>query len=312
MMANFIKRWRVWGPLTAVLAAGMLGGAPERASFEAALMPETTSEQVRPLRIVLLADKKDHGPAGNGLHDYPLWQERWALLLGGRAASEAEQVNLHGPAIMDIAQDAGASGVTAECATGWPSEAQFAAADVIVAYGYLPWSDLRKRQVAAFLARGGGLVVIHSATWTKPKADPDVASLLGVGGFTRYRHGEVRVEMVAPEHPICRNLPQLIVLEDETYWPPTPSIDPSRVTVLAASREKDEDGSQQPQPVFWTFEIGRGRVFGCVPGHQARTFDDPWFRVLLLRGIAWTAGESAFRFDGLVPRGARFDEPAEK
>ncbi len=27
------------------------------------------------LNILLLADEKDHGPAGNGLHDYPLWQE---------------------------------------------------------------------------------------------------------------------------------------------------------------------------------------------------------------------------------------------
>ena len=24
------------------------------------------------LNVVLLADEKDHGPAGNGLHDYPL------------------------------------------------------------------------------------------------------------------------------------------------------------------------------------------------------------------------------------------------
>ena len=29
------------------------------------------------LHVVLLADEKDHGPAGTGLHDYPLWQKRW-------------------------------------------------------------------------------------------------------------------------------------------------------------------------------------------------------------------------------------------
>jgi len=52
---------------------------------------------VEKLHVVLLADKKDHGPAGNGLHDYPLWQKRWALLLGGEAASEEKQVNLVGP-----------------------------------------------------------------------------------------------------------------------------------------------------------------------------------------------------------------------
>ncbi len=312
-MQGLIKKRSVWAALTMTLAAGLLGGgAPDRAAFEAALVRETAFESARPLRIVLLADKKDHGPAGNGLHDYPLWQERWALLLGGRDASLAAQGNLDGSAVTDAALEAGAAGVTVERATGWPSEEQFAAADVIVAYCYLTWTDARKRQLAAYLERGGGLAVLHSATWTKPKADQDVASLLGVGGFTKYRHGAVRVEVNAPEHPIWRILPQEFALDDETYWPPTPPVDPSRVTVLAVSLEKEEDGARQPQPVFWTFETGRGRVFGCVPGHAARTFDAPWFRLVLLRGIAWTAGGCPYRFDYIASRGVRFNTGQEK
>ncbi|HRU19558.1 MAG TPA: hypothetical protein P5125_04300, partial [Kiritimatiellia bacterium] len=96
------------------LAVGALGGATERAAFEAAFVKERAPEPAPPLRIVLLADKKDHGPVGNGLHDYPLWQERWALLLGGRAASDAAQVNLHDPAIADAALEEGAPGVSVE------------------------------------------------------------------------------------------------------------------------------------------------------------------------------------------------------
>jgi type 1 glutamine amidotransferase len=42
---------------------------------------------------------------------------------------------------------------------------------------------------------------------------------------------------------------------------------------------------------------GKGRVFGCVLGHYAATFDDPFFRILLLRGMAWAAGESPYRWD---------------
>jgi len=41
------------------------------------------SSQFKPTTIVLLADVKDHGPED---HDYPLWKERWARLLGGSAA----------------------------------------------------------------------------------------------------------------------------------------------------------------------------------------------------------------------------------
>ena len=53
-------------------------------------------EELRTLRVVLLADVKDHGPDA---HDYPLWQKRWALLLGGRRAAgdSVKQVNLFGP-----------------------------------------------------------------------------------------------------------------------------------------------------------------------------------------------------------------------
>ena len=60
----------------------------------------------------------------------------------------------------------------------------------------------------------------------------------------------------------------------------------------------------QPQPLFWTLEHGRGRVFVSIPGHYSWTFDDPLFRVLLLRGIAWTAHEPVDRFNDLVWPGA--------
>lgn len=277
--------------------------APLRAAFEAAVTrSEPEAGMLRPLRIVLLADRKDHG---TNEHDYPLWQERWALLLGGRAASAATQINLYGAPIEDGKIFEGAANVTVERAWGWPSDAQFATADVIVAFCYLPWTDARKKQVADYLGQGRGLVVIHSATWTKPKADPEVAALTGVGGFARYRHGKVRVELTAPEHPLCRDLPKTHFLNDEPYWPPVPAVDSSRVTVLAVSQEKEGAGPDRPQPLFWAHSGVRGRTFGCVPGHYSWTFDDPWFRLWILRGIAWAAGESPCRLDGLALRGAR-------
>ena len=40
-------------------------------------------------------------------------------------------------------------------------------------------------------------------------------------------------------------------------------------------------------------------------GHYSWTFDDPLFRILLLRGIAWTTQEEVDRFNDLVTPGAR-------
>ena len=245
------------------------------------------------LHIVLLADEKDHGPAGNGLHDYPLWQKRWALLLGGKEASEERQVNLVGPPDKDTDYRKGMPNVQVATAWHWPSEEHFQTADVIMAYCYLEWTDERLAQVRRYLEGGGGLVLIHSATWTKPKPSREVAEVGGVGGFKLFRHGAVRLDMVAPEHPICAGLPETIILkDDETYWPPTPIME--GVTVLATSVEDKAKRGSTPkaaQPMFWTYELGEGRVFGCVPGHRTQTFDHPMFRKLLLRGMIWVAGE---------------------
>ena len=264
----------------------------------------SASPVTKPIQIVLLADKKDHGPSGNGLHDYPLWQKRWASLLSSNKASEKEQGSLSGRSDQKAMSDRGTPNVHVTTAWDWPSDDQFRTADVIVAYCYLDWTADRLVQVHRYLEEGGGLVLIHSAAWTKPKPSPDVAKVIGVGGFQLYRHGPVRMTVMASEHPICVGLPDTIVLdEDETYWPPTPLMD--RVAVLATSVEDKGARGATPtseQPMLWCYQVGRGRVFGCVPGHQAKTFDDPVFRTLLLRGIGWAAADSPSRWDALASR----------
>ena len=77
------------------------------------------------------------------------------------------------------------------------------------------------------------------------------------------------------------------------------------VTVLITSVEDTGSRGSTPraaQPVFWSHEFGGGRVFGCVPGHCAQTFDDPLFRKLLPRAVAWAAGENPVRFGELAAR----------
>ena len=60
-----------------------------------------------------------------------------------------------------------------------------------------------------------------------------------------------------------------------------------------------------PQPQLWTYQPGNGRVLVSIPGHYSWTFDDPIFRTLLLRGMAWVADEPIDRFNVLVTLGAR-------
>lgn len=263
-----------------------------------------TPSSSKPMTILLLADVKDHGKEA---HDYPLWQERWARLLGGSVAWGKGRVNLYGEAVFQTAIAPGSPGIKVLKAQGWPSQEQFDMADVVVAFCYLNWDPQRTEQVSKYLARGRGLVVIHAATWTKPKPSAEVGAMLGVGGFQSYRHGVVKLQIEKPEHFICLGLPRQIELDDETYWPATPEPKAPGYTVLATSQEKTKPGADttQPQVIFWTCQPGAGRVFGCVLGHFTWTFDDPYARVLLLRGIAWAGGTNPYRFDPLVLQGAR-------
>ncbi len=250
------------------------------------------------MTILLLADVKDHGPEA---HDYPLWQERWARLLGGSAAWGKGPVNLYGGTNVSPAEATLVPGVKVLKAWSWPSQEQFNTADVVVAFCYLNWDSNRLDQVEKYLGRGKGLVVIHAATWTKPKASAEVGALLGIGGFQKYHHGLVKLEIERSDHAVCLGLPREIELHDETYWPATPEPTAPAYTVLATSSEQTDPGkASQPHPMFWTCQPKGGRVFGCVLGHFTWTFDDPYVRILLLRGIGWAGGTNPFRFDSLV------------
>lgn len=262
---------------------------------------------LRELNVVLVAFKKDHGP---NEHDYPLWQKRWAVLLGGKKAGQEKQVNLYGPAPKAKQKRtlAGAPKVQVSTANGWPSKEQLKTADLIAAFCYVQWDEQKFEDLEEFLSRGGGFVILHPAVIIPKGKDVvgQLAKLIGLAweyDYTRWRHGPMDLKIAAPEHPICLGLPETIHLLDEAYWPLKGDL--SKVTVLASSNETISKDSQRtkPEPMFYAYECGKGRVFNCILGHYTWTFDDPYCRILLLRGMAWAAGESPYRFDRLVLRG---------
>ena len=228
-------------------------------------------EKTRPIQIVLVAGEKDHGV---GEHDYPAFQKVWSELLV--AANDTEVTT----------------------AWDWPSAKQFERAGVIVFFQHGDWNEQRAADIDAYLERGGGLVYIHWAI-DGQKGGHEFAKRIGLAGLgvVGFRHGE---EMLAfnhtANHPITRNFDTL-KLFDETYWKMAGSLPADHVLATAV-----EEG--QPQPQMWTLEPRHGRVFVSIPGHFSWTFDDPLYRILLLRGIAWAAHEPVDRFNELVWPGA--------
>jgi type 1 glutamine amidotransferase len=264
--------------------------------------------RARKLNIVLVADEMDHG---SHEHGYPLWQKRWQLLLGGKnSGSEAKQLNLFGPPVKVDADeiDAGTPNVTVTTAWKWPSKEQFKTADLVAVFCYGHWTGERVADVKGLLERGAGFVAMHPCCIVDEGTglEEEVTELIGLvwkHGYTGYRHGHMDLKITAPDHPICKGLPPSIHFLDEAYFPLVGDLD--KVTVIGTSDEKvSEDGDAiKPETMFWTYKYGKGRVYGCILGHYNWTFDDPYLRILLLRGMAWAAGESPYRFDHLVLRG---------
>ncbi len=258
---------------------GELPPPPPRrmADVEAVLAGSTPVASPRLLQVVLVGGAKDHGP---GEHDYPSCKVMWQQLL-------------------ELAY-----GVQVTTAEDWPSAEQLKSADALVFFQKGDWTPERAQELDAFLARGGGASYIHYAVDGGNDA-PGFAERIGLawmGGRSKFRHGPLDVNFTAgKQHPIGRNFDQ-VHFYDESYWQPYG--DPGRINLLATCVEEGAE-----QPLFWTREHGGGRVFVSIPGHYSWTFDDPLFRTLLLRGLAWTAKEPVDRFNELVLPGARVRQP---
>ncbi|MDA0196081.1 MAG: ThuA domain-containing protein [Bacteroidetes bacterium] len=197
----------------------------------------------------------------------------------------------------------------------FPTEAQFSRADLAVMYLHLP--RLKKRQYAtfqAFIERGGGVVSLHETAIMRPASKGKLLSeCLGFAwneGVSKW--GAIFEEVnINNDHPIFRGFPNTITIRDEFYW----DLYQEQGTKVLGSVRTGPDGeevevpiaeeqlSEEESPMFWTYELGKGKVFGTTTGHHTFTYYDPEFRIILFRAMAWVVNEQPDPFMPLVFEG---------
>jgi len=171
--------------LTNFATAAQDAGAPGARSVRAGV--------AAPLRVFIRSGPKSHGP---GAHDYPRFLKEWVPLLNER----------------------GAKAVGAEA---FPTKAQLDETDVLIlhsqAAGTIP-SPADRKNLSDFVARGGGIVVIHAAAVSD---DPDwfkgVVGGSWRNGTTKWLEGPMHLYFTDRDSPITKDASNW-AMDDEIYY----------------------------------------------------------------------------------------------
>jgi type 1 glutamine amidotransferase len=205
--------------------------------------------------------------------------------------------------------------VTVTTSMYFPKKELWEKADLVIFYF---WSREQwdYNLVDAYQKRGGGLIFIHMALMQG--SGEELSQRIGLAWDLK-RDGTkwgvlptpVTLTEAARQSPIFERFPDKFDLADEFYWELRG--DPSKITPLVTAPAgpaiankplggppKIEELDGREWPVMWTTEVGRGRVFVSGVGHNYFTFNDPYFRIILLRAMAWTMNESFDPFKPLV------------
>ena len=168
----------------------------------------------------------------------------------------------------------------------------------------LRWGERAEAALVNYVRGGKGLVVYHFSMaafdgWTEFEKMCGANWRPGNGHHSA-RH-DFTVQIKDGDHAITRGLaasyPQA---NDELYanlrWQPEGSYHVLATAWDDHSRYKPDEkqpvkGAGIDQPMLWTVDYGKGRVFVTALGHDAAAMKSPIFIESLTRGTEWAAGK---------------------
>ena len=193
---------------------------------------------------------------------------------------------------------------------------------VILDYNGDAWPETTNQRFLEFVQNGGGVVVYHAADNAFSKW-PEFNRIIALGGwegrnenagpYVYWEDGKMKIDpspgtggshgrqheyvMTArdQQHPIIQGLPaQWKHATDELY---DRMRGPGNVKNLlyTAFSNKDTGGSGREEPMIFTVDYGKARIFHTMLGHAGRSPEEnpamqcAGFQVTLLRGAEWAA-----------------------
>ena len=158
---------------------------------------------------------------------------------------------------------------------------RLSAFDVVVFYWTL--GDLTNEQRTGLLSTVAAgkthFVTFHSGA-DSFRGDPAYRAFVGGHFITHPAYREYEVSVTEVAHPITKGIERFMHTDEQYIL----DYDP-RVTSLANSLYRGK-----LMPSCWVKEWGNGRIFYSGMGHDARACEDPMFKKIVTRAVAWAAG----------------------
>jgi type 1 glutamine amidotransferase len=147
-------------------------------------------------------------------------------------------------------------------------------------------SDKGKENLLNFVKGGKGLVVTHLSSasfkeWPEFKALCGRTWVMGTSGHGP--RGVFKAVVVDKASPITKGVDDFNQ-DDELYAKLQGDV-PIHVLLQAES-----DWSKKTEPLAFTLDYGKGRVFHHTFGHDAKAINTPEVKKLIVQGTAWAAG----------------------
>jgi uncharacterized protein len=142
-----------------------------------------------------------------------------------------------------------------------------------------------KENLASFVKDGKGLVITHlsSASFKEWEEFHKLCGRYWVMGKSGHGpRGVFKARITKTDSPITQGLADFEA-DDELYSKLQGDVP---ITVLL---EADSDWSKKTEPLVFTVEYGKGRVFHETLGHDAKAVNNPTVQKLIQRGCEWAA-----------------------
>jgi uncharacterized protein len=146
-------------------------------------------------------------------------------------------------------------------------------------------SDAAKENLLQFVKGGKGLAVSHlsSASFKEWEEFRKLCGRYWVMGQSGHGpRGVFKARIANKEHPIVKGLDDFEA--DDELYAKLQGDGPINVLV-----EADSDWSKKTEPLAFTLDWGKGRVFHETFGHDARAMRNPSVQKLIRRGCEWAA-----------------------